>query len=154
MALVVGTDAYFGVTEANDIVDNEFMSQSEEAVYWNSLTNDKDKEVLIKRATTLLDNLVYLGYKIDTDKKLNWPRNIGGKQVEFPYELKIAVLLQGINSNKDVNKDESKLQSLGVKKYSTAEASIEFTSGADNNLMMYGGIYKDVYDTYIKHWLY
>lgn len=107
MALVVGTDAYFDVAEANDIVDNEFMSQSEEAVYWNSLTNEKDKEILIKKATTLLDNLVYLGYKIDTDKKLNWPRNIGGKTVEFPYDLKIAVLLQGINSNKDINKDES-----------------------------------------------
>ena len=154
MAFKVGEDTYFSVEEANMIVENEFMSQSEEAIYWNSLTNDKDKEVIIKNTTALLDKLLYLGYKVDVTNKLNWPRIIENRHVEFPYELKIALLAQGIRSYSNRSKDESKLQAMGVKKYSTAEASIEFVTGNDNKLTVYGGIYKDIYDTYIKAWTY
>lgn len=154
MAITIGDNAYFDVEEANEIVENEFMSQSREAVYWNSLTNNKDKEVLIKKITALFEKLVYLGYKVDVENKLNWPRYINSRQLQFPYELKVAILAQGITDYKDINEDESKLQSLGVKKYSTAEASIEFISGTDNNLKVCGGIYKDIYDTYVKSWLY
>ncbi len=152
-AFEVGKNTYFTVEEADEIMNEEFMSTDEEAIYWNSLTNDKDKEVLIKKATALMEKLMYVGIKYSTSNKMKWPRKIDCKLVEFPYELKIAVLAQGISMYKDLGSEANKLQTQGVKKYTTAEASIEFIGSNENKTIMKNNIYKDVYDTYIKPWV-
>lgn len=152
-AFEVGKNTYFTVEEADEIIEQEFMSTDEESVYWNSLTNDKDKEVLIKKATALMEKLMYIGVKDNINNKMKWPRKIDCKLIEFPYELKIAVLAQGIRMHKDLGSEANKLQTQGVKKYTTAEASIEFIGSNENKTIMKNNIYKDVYDTYIKSWV-
>ena len=152
-AFEVGKNTYFTVEEADEIMNEEFMSTDEESVYWNSLTNDKDKEVLIKKATALMEKLMYVGIKDNTSNEMKWPRKIDCKLIEFPYELKIAVLAQGISMYKDLGSEANKLQTQGVKKYTTAEASIEFIGSNENKTIMKNNIYKDVYDTYIKPWI-
>lgn len=45
---IVGVDTYLDIDEANNLVSNEFISTSDEALFWESINSDKDKEILIK----------------------------------------------------------------------------------------------------------
>lgn len=152
MALIVGVNTYFDLDEANNIMATEFTSKSREALYWDELTEDKDKEVIIKRTTALMDRLCYLGYKGNYENQLNWPRIISGRLMDIPDDLKIAILTQGIRNEIDLEQEETRLRQLGVKKYTTAEASIEFIGGGNESVMY--GIYQDIYESYVKSWIY
>ena len=49
--------------------------------------------------------------------------------MECPYDVKAAILKQGIRDKLNSNKNETKLQELGVRTYSIKNASVTFGDG-------------------------
>lgn len=64
---------YIDVEDANSLVATLYLSTSEEVVAWNSL-EVSDKEVLLNRATTIIDGAVYDGLVLVEGQALQFPR--------------------------------------------------------------------------------
>ena len=58
--------------------------------------------------------------------RMPWPRLTSAGLTECPYDVKVAILKQGLRDRTNSNKNETKLQELGVKSYSIKNASITF----------------------------
>ncbi len=151
MTLIVGETSYITVAEADTIVQDEFMEDSAEFVYWEGL-DDNSKSTLVRKSTSLLEKCLFRGLKVDPSQPLQYPRKIGSKLINCPYELKVAILEQGIRMNLERASSEAKLKELGVKSYSVDGSSITFS---DNEIVKNSiGIYKDVYNNYIVNLTY
>lgn len=152
MSFVVNKDTYFDTDEANNIVNDLYIEDDEEYVYWDSLSTE-DKEKLIRRATNLIEKCTFLGYKKVNTQVLQYPRLIDGVEKECPLVVKQAIIEQAIKSNLYKGKEEIKLQSLGVKSYSVEGASISFIENASTTRLS-NGIYKGIFDTYLSNLCY
>ena len=151
---IVGVDTYLDIDEANNLVSNEFTSTSDEALFWESINSDKDKEIIIKQSTALIDKLMFIGIKDSKHGNLSWPRKIDNITFQVPNDLKIAVVLQGIRMNTEDKSESNILRKQGVKKYTTAEASIEYAEDSSIKTVLENGIYKEVFDRYVSRWVY
>lgn len=150
--LVVGQNAYFDIVEAGSLLAIEFYSTSPEIKVWNDLT-DMDKTVLIIRSTRLVDSCLFRGYKAFKGSPLSFPRMINNRLIECPLDVKMAILLQGINEIIYNKTDEARLKKLGVKTYSVEGASITFESDTYSNKQP-NGVFKDVFMEYLVNWSY
>ena len=149
MILEVGVNSYLTVEEADILVSNNLDDDSEDSLEWNKLSTDSKEKLLIK-GTRLVDKLPYLGVKYNPSSKLNWPRIINLNKKECPDDVKLGLICQMIKSRRNSNKQELKLQELGVKDYKIKNASITFAD--KNNTKADYNIYKDIFDEYfIKH---
>lgn len=148
--IAVGMNAYMDITEADTLIEEHFFSDDDEYKVWNSLSIN-DKEKIIVKGTKLIDSIPFKGVKFNRHvDRLEWPRIIKFEKLECPKDVKIALLRQMLKSYSDKNKQETKLQSLGVKSYSIKNASITFK---DNDTALDNGIYIDVLNS-IRKWIY
>ena len=153
MELTIGVNSYMDLSEAESLVKNELLATEEEYTTWNSLSDD-DKTKLIVRGTRLVDQLPFLGIKCNLDdvQGLHWPRMITNVKFECPTDIKVGLIKQMIRSYSNKNKQETKLQEMGVKTYSINKASISFS---DKNITkLDNGIYTDIFDEYFSKWIY
>jgi hypothetical protein len=137
--------------EANKLVADELLSSDSDLVLWNSLS-DEDKTKLIVKGTRLVDKLPFLGIKYKDEIELQWPRVLNNKEVECPTEIKIGLIRQVLRDLGNKDKQETKLQELGVKEYSIKNASIKF--GDINNTKLCNNMYTDIYSEYFSRWTY
>ena len=153
MELVVNENSYFDLTEANELVSGRLLSISDEGKFWNSLS-DKDKSVLIINGTELFEKLHFIGSKLDTNQKLQFPRLYKGDTVNISDSVKFGILLNLIIKYKSQDSDKGKLLKSGVKKYSVEGASIEFQSDTSMiDTVLNNGIYKSVFDEYFINYV-
>jgi hypothetical protein len=151
MELTIGVNSYMDLTEAEELVKNELLATEEEYITWNSLSDD-DKTKLIVRGTRLVDQLPFLGYKLDNSQTLHWPRLLTAIKFECPTDIKVGLIRQVIRDYSNRNKQENKLQELGVKTYSINKASISF--GDKNTSKLENGVYNDIFQEYFRRWVY
>jgi hypothetical protein len=153
MELTIGVNSYMDLEEADTLVKNELLATEEEYITWNSLS-DEDKAKLIVRGTKLVDQLPFLGNKLNLDdvQGLHWPRLITNIKFECPTDIKVGLIRQVLRSYINKNKQETKLQEMGVKTYSINKASISF--GDKNNSKLDNGIYSDIFQEYFRRWVY
>lgn len=71
--LVVGTNSYCTLEEANEYIDTHFVSDSIESEIWGRLS-DKDKEVYLIDSADSLNGLNYKGRKRVSGQALVFPR--------------------------------------------------------------------------------
>lgn len=151
LGLIKGVNSYLDITEADNIIESELFDNSEEYSYWNNLST-RNKETLIRRSTKLVDKSLFRGRKVEADNPLSFPRIIDGVEVECPYDIKVAILLNGLRNAVNNGKDEIVLQQLGVKSYSIEGSSISFNN--KQPLKTSYGVYRDIQETYIENWVY
>lgn len=151
MRLEVGVNSYINCAEADDIVENEIYGDSEEYNEWLGMS-EHTKETLLIHYTRKLDKLVYLGNKSEPGTELSYPRIINGILTPVPYDIKVAIISQGLRERINNRKEEIKLQDLGVKSYSIDGASISFSSHYRTRLR--NGIYKDIFENYLARHCY
>lgn len=156
MALVVGTNSYITVQEANQLITDNFMSTDPIRVFWNNIGNDSDKESIILNSTKKFDkdSMCYKWFKQDVNQPLQFPRvDIYKNIIECPEDIKLGLLLQGIKTNMaNAYAEYQQLKAQGVKSYKIKDASVEFfdtfqTKDIDTS-MLSNGMYKLVYDQY------
>lgn len=152
MQFEVDTNTYMNITEADSIIEAEFDSDSDEYKLWGQL-DEQGKQRLILQGTRLIDNLPFLGIRAKRYQSMAWPRKVYHKDVECPYDVKLAILKQTLKKKVESTKQESKLRELGVKSYSIKDASISFVSDPKNNKLG-NGVYEDIYQEYLNKWVY
>lgn len=154
MDLIVGVNSYMTLAEANSIVENMYLSNDTQRVYWNKLGNS-DKGTLIYRTTKKIDtfNMNYKGSKATAEQPMQFPRKLNNDAssiFECPENIKIAIILQMFNDFDSENNDEIKLRDMGVKSFSDGGgASISF-SDIPKDKVKINNVNKNIFDTYIK----
>ena len=151
MELIVGTNSYMTLEEADTLVKNNFIKSDAERSYWESLDNE-DKTVLILRVTKEVNNTcLFKGHFVTREQTLAFPRCIERKVVKCPEDIKTAIILQILKDGVLKQSDEIKLQELGVKSFADGTgASVSF--GDNKELTKIGSIYTDIYDKYLRKW--
>jgi len=148
MALVVGTDTYISIADASTYLTANYLSTDSKLIAWNALS-DANKEVLLRKATRLLDQQPIVGYKVSTAQALAFPRMIWSdfafdnwgdgriyngwyEQTSVPDDVKYAqceIAVDNVNPNK-----RAELQRQGVKSFSLGSLSESYGSGTNNAL--------------------
>lgn len=151
MSIEIGINSYMSLDEANEIIEEELLSNDSDLIVWKALS-DTDKEKLVIIGTRLVDKLPFLGIKYNDNIVLQWPRVMNNKEIECPRDIKIGLLKQVLRDYVNKDKQETKLQELGIKSYSIKNASISFSDVNPNKLS--NGVYKDIYLEYFSKWTY
>lgn len=165
MELVVGTNCYTDVEQANQLIADNFMSSSPIKKMWDSLENS-DKTILIYSNTKICDkdSMLYKWFKQSADQPLQFPRVMGcnGQVIECPDLVKLGILVQGIRSVIETTGSSDNftaLQASGVKSFADGSgARIEFASSSDlkgtdnnkNSLGIYNGVFKQYFKEYTE----
>lgn len=157
MSIIVNTNSYFSVDEANNIMLT-MISTGSLVNLWNNLSDD-DKEAVIINSTEKYDNnkMEYIGVKKDVNQPLQFPRVIDqDKIIECPYKIKKGLLLQGlldVVSDQDSSLEYS-LKLNGVKQFSDGSgASVTFDDVANIDKQIVGsGIHKDIFEAYFSEY--
>jgi hypothetical protein len=152
MKFEVNKDTYMTIEEADSIIEDEFDSESIEYKLWSQL-DEKGKQRLILKGTRLSDRLPYIGTQVPGNQSMRWPRLIQWQPTECPYDIKLGILKQSIRDSINTNKQEHKLQELGVKSYSIKGASITFTENKVN-CKLTNGMYEDIFHECFGKWVY
>jgi hypothetical protein len=86
MALVVGTDTYITLAEADDYITNNYPSTSTEFTTWDALS-DSDKELYLKKSTRKIDRQIIRGVKAVSTQVLEFPRAIKTEYLRDDFPL-------------------------------------------------------------------
>lgn len=73
MALNVGVDSYVTLEEAESLLGDNYSSENEVYLKWNTL-NDSDKEVMLRTSCRDINNLKFDGRRQVVGQKLEFPR--------------------------------------------------------------------------------
>jgi hypothetical protein len=95
MELIVGTNCYTDISQANELISDYMLSTNPIRVMWNSL-QDEDKKTIILNSTMKYDNdsILYKGRKQSKDQSLQFPRVENCSDVvECPDRIKIGLLI-------------------------------------------------------------
>lgn len=153
MDLVVGNNTYFGLDEANEIIENIFIDTSDEYTTWNSLS-DNNKKVLIAQQTRLFESLPWLGRKYETEQKLTFPILKDGVKVELSDTGKEAIMRSLIDGYRYSNSGSAKYISEGIKSISIEGSSMSFNTenigiSKDSNLIILKKYIREVMGNYM-----
>lgn len=143
--LVIGTDSFVSLLEAESIMIDNFLDTENELVVWNKL-QDKNKEILLKRATVVLNKLNYIGQRDTTANKLKFPRFIKGVKC-IPDEIKTGTVIQAIKGYCLTQDDNYKNIKSGIDTLKVAENSISYKNvNVDSS-----NVFNEVYDIISKY---
>jgi len=147
--IVVGTNSYLSLADANTYVGDNYISTSAEYVAWNALS-DANKELLLKKACKKIDRQILQGIKTLPTQTLEFPRairtdyyNVNYPQTQLRFtadwvvetavapavtyaqvEESISMLIIGSAANQ-----RAELQRQGVKSFSLGNLSESYGSG-------------------------
>lgn len=162
MALIVNGDSYVTLEEANSYLELNHITSDPALIAWQSMSDD-DNEVLLRQAVNIINRQPLVGYVVDTNQVLAFPRYLytsgpleddslnnvvtfyggvvsyvrGGlyKQLEVPKSVKDAQCEIALELALGPNQRQE-LQRHGVKSFSVPGLS-ETYDGSYNNLVSY-----------------
>lgn len=162
MGIIVGTNSYIDVQEANQLITDNFMSKDPIRVFWESLNSNSDKESLIISSTKKYDrdSMCYKWFKQDVNQSLQFPRvDIYKNVIDCPEDIKLGLLIQGIKTNM-MNKyaEYQELKAQGVKSFGDGSgAKIEwfdtFQIKDMDTTKLSNGMFSGVYNQYFKDYI-
>lgn len=130
--LEIGVNSFLSLEEANEIVENEFISQSKEKEIWSSLI-ELDKEKILKKGTMVLNTLNFIGVReVISSNTLKFPRYINGVSC-IPYEIKLATVIQGIYSYSNSIDEYTKMSERGISSIAVGPNRINFKDSSKVN---------------------
>jgi hypothetical protein len=152
MSITVGTDTYISLADAETYVAGQYISTDSKYTAWDALSDD-DKEILLKRATKLIDRQPLVGIKAVDSQTLEFPRAIQTDynrrdlpivhtyfssdwyvQTETPDEVKNAQVEIALQYADGVPK-RVELQQQGVKSFSLGKLSESYGAGSEHRII-------------------
>lgn len=140
------------VEEADSIVNDVFFEDDDDTKLWAEMTDDQKSKVIFA-GTKLINRLPFIGQQYPGFNRMPWPRLTSCGYTECPYDVKVAILKQGLRDRLNNGKNETKLQELGVKSYSIKNASVTFGDQL-SKLKLTNGVYSDIFSEYLDRWVY
>lgn len=122
--LIVGTDTYVTVLEADEMVTGCHHDSLSEK--WLAMENN-EKECLLRTATYKIDCLPLKGYKHNVSQELQFPR---GTAEDIPYKVRLAVVEECLAMIDTELLKRIALKQQGVSSVTLGTASESYT--ADN----------------------
>lgn len=153
--LKVGVDTYVTLDEANEYVNNYFLSSDPLRIQWNAM-EDSDREVLLRKAFVQMNQLPYTGKPKNPKQSLPFPRGctfttedwqlVKNAQVEQCVAISDPVAIQDFENR-------IKIRRAGVVKYTIGDLSEQFQSGlpSESNATFFG-LAEKAYG-YLSKWL-
>lgn len=157
--LTVGVDTYITVAEADQYVQENYISSDPLRVQWEAMS-ENDKEVYLRKAFKQINSLPFTGKPFRADQKLPFPRRLGcmEKWTESDQQnVKEAQAAQSLASTDVVAAQEVEnriaLRRAGVKQYKIGDLSEQFVDGlpASSNANFFG-LAEEAYNNLAK-WL-
>lgn len=152
MGLIVGVNSYFDIPEADAIVKEILPSFDDGRKFWEG-SKDEDKTTFVLDAMSKIDtdSMLYIGKKLNTNSKLQFPRVYFRVVKECPDDIKKAILEQAIRDFKDYDNELKQLQDSNVHSLNDGGgASVTFENG--KKFKSKEGVFSDIYYKYIsKH---
>lgn len=143
---------YFDIEYADTLVKSLFKTNSDERKLWDALVPE-DRQILINEHSDIINNCMFIGYKVNVDSSLQFPRYINCRVVECPEDIKKAIVSNALIKENRLSRQETKYQELGVEKLTTEGSSISFDLSKRSNMYI-NGIDKEIYNKYIRKWCY
>lgn len=128
MALVVGTDTYLSMADADEYVDENLTSTDAKYIVWKALTKS-DAEVLLRKSARIIDMQPVQGYKVSSIQTMSFPRVMwtdavnGFTQYDVPDAVKYAQVEIALSLAQGNSEERSDLQAQGVKAFSLGNLS-------------------------------
>jgi hypothetical protein len=152
MSITVGTDTYISLADAETYVTGQYIPTDAKHVAWAALT-DANKEILLKRATKVIDRQPLTGIKAVDSQTLEFPRAIMTDynrrdlpithtyfssdwylQTETPQVVKDAQVEIALQYAEGVPK-RLELQQQGVKSFGLGKLSESYGSGSSQRIV-------------------
>lgn len=138
MSLIINTDSYITLEEANTYIQSYYTKTDSLRTIWEAL-EDEQKEILLRRSFMKINSLPFTGRKLNSNQSLPFPRfgsdngmnNVKAAQVEY-------ALYKSDKMNNSEIEQRQVLRSLGIKKYSIGDLSEEFTSSGVSHSNYFG----------------
>jgi len=136
--MIVGTDSYITLEEANDYVEAFYTSNDPYRVAWNAL-NDSDKEIILRNGARAIDSLVLLGRKVLVDQIMEFPRIIrkpfdyclDPTSYEVPTNVKYAQVEVALSSIDTKIQNRKDLINAGVTSFRIGDLSENYSPKSD-----------------------
>ena len=128
MALTVGTDTYLSLVDADEYVDENFVTADAKYIAWKALTKS-DAEVLLRKSARIIDMQPVQGYKVSSIQTMSFPRVMwtdavnGFTQYDVPDAVKYAQVEIALSLAQGNSEERSDLQAQGVKSFSLGNLS-------------------------------
>jgi len=132
MSIIVNTNSYITVLEADALVASLYISTDPSRVAWNAL-EDADKGVLLVRSLKELERLRVTGCKTDITQVLAFPRNANTVVPDLVKEAQVVNALAILTTASSVTGSPV---SRGVSSYSIDDLSETFAKGAEVTLLV------------------
>lgn len=118
-------DGYVTLEEANDIVEQLFVSTSAERITWESL-EDGDKQALLNRAYLRIESLPFTGTRHAPNQIQQFPRN---DSLVVPDQVKYAEVTEALvgDRQREDNQKYALMAARGVQSYSIGKLSETFS---------------------------
>ena len=133
MALIVGTNTYLTVREADKLVESYFMENEDVRTEYENLS-DEDKSALLYRGCMDMQKLLYRGYKKDKLQKLAFPRVSRGGYESDESLVKLAQLLNSISfmelDSNQLTQKTSEMRKAGIKNFTLGSFNIGIDGGS------------------------
>lgn len=145
--------SYSSVQEANDYVAQHYVSSDATRTTWESL-QDEDKQVLLNKAFSIIENLPLRGRKTEIDQPCAFPR-CPDKEVPDVVknaECELALAFSDSDLNSSI-KDYRRMIDYGISSYSVGNFSESILSYQKNGLQMRYGLISSEAERLLLPWL-
>lgn len=151
--LIVGTNSYITLIEANEYIDTHYDTTNDLACYWRVLS-DEEQEIWLLKSMQQLESIVLTGLKEYEDQALAFPRYRCYKEFTVPQEVKDAEIENALALFKkelsDVSMKQLKtLNTLGIVKNMRKDENILTESTKLNT----NYVQSDVAQRLLKSWI-
>ena len=151
MELIVGTNSYLDVIEADKLITTLSGSDTKLKEIWNKLEAEERENLIYSTTLKYDDCFEYDGRKLDLEQNLQFPRlYIDGKILECPEKIKLCLLIQGLRDYKESNSKMSDLVEQGVTSYKVEGSSITWDRAQSRIVKTSDGVYRDIYKMYFS----
>lgn len=122
--------SYMTVEQADNLVNELYISSDDEYKVWNDLSNG-DKQVLLNRTSSKLvgeNHFLWVGKKVDAAQELDFPRLYKGKTIIFDKLMMIGLLSILLRGEIEKSSDYKDMHREGIKRFSDGGGmSVEFS---------------------------
>lgn len=149
MKLVVGTNSYVTVSEADKLIENYLTSNDPLLTKYNNL-DDEDKSIILYKSCVDMQKLKYRGLKSDKSQKLAFPRV---NRLGYASDDDMVKLAQVVNSLSfiDSTSTTSQINEMalnGVSNFRLGSFSISLGGSASSSKSTSGKV-----ETLLAEWL-
>lgn len=152
MRLIVGTNTYVTINEADKIVEDYFVSDDELRIAYDNL-DDENKSVILYKSCIDMQRIMYRGHKKDSAQELAFPRVTRAGHESDSSLVKLAQVLNALSyMGSDTNQLTGRVNELkrnGVRAFSLGSFNISLDKSSGTFAKSYSGMVEQLLPSWV-----